>query len=623
MPYPIEDLSKLSSDQVVANDIWFVISHFLNAQDTFNLGRADKNLFNMLMLEVYRKALNERRPSYKIIKGEESNFCITRDGRVLAWGQNANGELGLGDTQPRVIPTFIPDLKDIQAIAPGSFFTFFLNKFGRVFVCGGSNKGEQFVIGNSQNRLIPTLLTTLHDIKTVAASSTHALFLNTTGLVFAAGANYSGQLGMGNTQDYLTPTLIPSLQNMSGISAGNGHSLFLSNAGHVFACGGNSHGQLGLGDTQRRETPTPIPNMNNIHAVEGGFLHSLFLNNSGHVFSCGWNHYGQLGQSAIDDCLTPMQINNLRNIQAMAATDHHSLFLNNKGQVFGCGGNYYSQLGLSNAVTKQYTPRGIPNLQDIQAITANSGQSYFLNRLGQTFACGYNKNGRLGCNSTDHVFQPTLLSSNLHLLIRVVQIPLPSLMHLAHDQAFYGKLCYEACINYLSSMRGTLLYRKYEFELSASPWAGDSLLRSFTAKVLKDNVYKNNSSSAAFFSMLTCFITIYYHLKEIQGNDPSKITADQKRCHEDFVGILQKMSQGEITEFSDLKTHGSQTDKLFTQSKPNFFSKLTPYNNLRAAWVKSIENDPRLLSTMQVLAKHFIGAMGDLKNNIGITAKLM
>jgi alpha-tubulin suppressor-like RCC1 family protein len=37
---------------------------------------------------------------------------IDINGKVLVWGSNTNGEMGLGDTAPRITPTYLNSIDD-------------------------------------------------------------------------------------------------------------------------------------------------------------------------------------------------------------------------------------------------------------------------------------------------------------------------------------------------------------------------------------------------------------------------------------------------------------------------------------------------------------------------------
>jgi len=51
----------------------------------------------------------------EVVCGHSHCFAIAVNGTIFAWGQNASGELGLGDIAPPVVrkPVAIPDLSNV------------------------------------------------------------------------------------------------------------------------------------------------------------------------------------------------------------------------------------------------------------------------------------------------------------------------------------------------------------------------------------------------------------------------------------------------------------------------------------------------------------------------------
>ena len=82
-----------------------------------------------------------------------------------------------------------------------------------------------------------------------AASAYNTVCVTGDGSVFVFGNNYSGQLGVGDTENRLVPTLLSGdLENklVLQVAAGSRHIMFVTADGLVFACGGKSVGQLGV-----------------------------------------------------------------------------------------------------------------------------------------------------------------------------------------------------------------------------------------------------------------------------------------------------------------------------------------------------------------------------------------
>ena len=46
----------------------------------------------------------------------DNSFFLLNDGTVMGCGHNGNGQLGLGDTNDRKVPTLIPNLNNVKQI---------------------------------------------------------------------------------------------------------------------------------------------------------------------------------------------------------------------------------------------------------------------------------------------------------------------------------------------------------------------------------------------------------------------------------------------------------------------------------------------------------------------------
>lgn len=85
------------------------------------------------------------------------SVAITSDGKVLTWGRNDKGQLGLGDLLTRSTPTHVQSLDGLNIVtaACGKGHTLFLTDKGVVYAVG-ENKMGQLGLGNQgANVLIP------------------------------------------------------------------------------------------------------------------------------------------------------------------------------------------------------------------------------------------------------------------------------------------------------------------------------------------------------------------------------------------------------------------------------------------------------------------------------------
>ena len=78
-----------------------------------------------------------------------------------------------------------------------------------MFGCG-YNKDSQLAVGDTENRVVPTLVTGLLKTKTVvqvAAGFLHSACLTADGLLYVCGYGVLGRLGVGDTEGRVVPTL--------------------------------------------------------------------------------------------------------------------------------------------------------------------------------------------------------------------------------------------------------------------------------------------------------------------------------------------------------------------------------------------------------------------------------
>merc|ERR1712166_1043600 len=96
----------------------------------------------------------------QIAAGGYHTLCVNAGGRVFAWGKNECGQLGVGDEEERVVPTLVTGLlktKTVVQVAAGWTHTVCLTADGLVFVCG-NGEDSQLGVGDTEVRVVPTLV---------------------------------------------------------------------------------------------------------------------------------------------------------------------------------------------------------------------------------------------------------------------------------------------------------------------------------------------------------------------------------------------------------------------------------------------------------------------------------
>jgi alpha-tubulin suppressor-like RCC1 family protein len=280
-------------------------------------------------------------------------------GTVEAWGSNSDGQLGNGST-------------------------------------GGSSD-------------TPGQVSSLTDVKDVAAGGRHSLALKNDGTVWAWGNNFFGQLGDGNSgidpdsdtgDAYVSDTPVQVkgekgvgfLTNVKAIAAGGGHSLALKNGGTVRAWGKNFFGQLGNGNETDRKLPVTVTTpsgrpLRDVSAIAAGANHSLALKTNGRMRAWGFNGEGQLGTGNRNDRSVPATVRTssgsaLSGVEAIAGGETHSLALKSSGTVQAWGNNSNGELGDGNAPTDSTTPVPVSGLTNVEAIARGANARHGLAVVG-------------------------------------------------------------------------------------------------------------------------------------------------------------------------------------------------------------------------------------------------
>jgi hypothetical protein len=247
--------------------------------------------------------------------------------------------------------SFLLDLPyRIQAISSGGGHVLLLTEDGRVLSYGRNTCG-QLGLGDYQDRQEPVLIPGLHGIVAVSAGMGHSLVLNRKGEVFGFGSNTCGQLHLVDTLNHL-PLKIERLEDIISITSGHFHSLALDKNGSVYAFGSNRNGQLGVAMDM---TEFVSHSMRDIIFIAAGGNTSGFLDNKGKVCLCGIIRTNSLR--------CPHEINILSNIISASVQGYRSLFLSNEGKIFGfvdAGMNQISiaELVSSGALATLVTPDG-------------------------------------------------------------------------------------------------------------------------------------------------------------------------------------------------------------------------------------------------------------------------
>ncbi len=285
--------------------------------------------------ELRFSSINLGKGEIKDIKAGSDFTCVLfAEGKVKCWGANFFGQLGIGDKRPRGVK---PDEmgENLPFLKLGTSEKIFEISVGGDHACGRTNSGKVICWGLNQNGQLgvedknnrgdsendinhPVNLGKNRRAIKIFAGGAHSCALLDNGLVKCWGRNSSGELGLGNNLDkgVLPGDMGDNLKNVDlAVAVGDLRSILDLALGEDFSCailnieirrpgsiaeknvikcwGNNIYGQLGLGDTENRgdgpnEMGINLPNVNVANSIpsdqEEGFEN---FGGANRIFSSG------------------------------------------------------------------------------------------------------------------------------------------------------------------------------------------------------------------------------------------------------------------------------------------------------------------------------------------------
>ena len=232
--------------------------------------------------------------------GPYASFAINANGTVWAWGLNDQGQLGLGVASAAILAPRSSYFPPLRSIVGGPNHTLAIDNYAKVWAVGYSGNG-QVGSGTWSSVFLPTRLDTITTgVVQISAGGSHSLAVDTSGSVWAWGRDLFGQLGDSPVaSDSNLPRRLTSISDVRSVAAGNAHSLALTNDGKVYAWGRNNERQLGDFTTTDRFVPVPVTSnpagvTDPMSFITAGDAHSMAISQHGQLFGWGRGSSGQV-----------------------------------------------------------------------------------------------------------------------------------------------------------------------------------------------------------------------------------------------------------------------------------------------------------------------------------------
>ena len=365
-----------------------------------------------------------------IAAGLWHSLALKADGTVVAWGYNANGQLGDKSATNRLYPVQVKRLDDttppmIASIGAGAFHSIARDYYGRVYAWGKNEYGQ---LGNndlavtSRNyaaTIFDVATTELIDAIAISAGYEHNLALRHDGTVVAWGNGASGRLGNNASANQARPVYVQkedltTLTGIKEIAAGGFHSLCLDTTGTIWAMGYNFHGQLGLGDNVSRDGAVS-KSLAGVKHISAGYWHSTATLCYGQTRTWGMNDQGQLGNGTVtssNTTVTPTAV--IANAASIVSgsSSYTSAVLHGEGRLWLWGDNSFGQLGNGSAATPA-TPQltyvettAKWPMDGMMKVVGGLNYTLALRADGTVWSWGWNISGQLGNNTRTNSLVP-------------------------------------------------------------------------------------------------------------------------------------------------------------------------------------------------------------------------
>ena len=340
-------------------------------------------------------------------------LAINSRGELYAWGDNGNGQLGIGTTtDTELVPQRVGSDSDWETIRAGEDHSLALKSDGTLYSWGGNDRG-QLGIGGTNNETTPRQVGNADDWKAISAGEGHSLALKSDSTLYAWGANHFGQLGNGEngvnvydeSKDKTAPIQIGTDRDWQTVIAGRFYSLALKTDNTLTAWGYNARGQLGLGDTTSRNEPTKVGSDTDWKAVSGAAwsTHAVKTDDNT-LYAWGYNARGQLGLGDTTSRNRPTPIS--AGWKAVAVGRSHALALKDDNTIYAWGYNVAGQLGLGDAVRRD-RPVQVGSDTDWKAVDAGRVSSFALKSNGTLYAMGRSRVLGIGTDTPQSRNSPT------------------------------------------------------------------------------------------------------------------------------------------------------------------------------------------------------------------------
>ena len=325
----------------------------------------------------------------------DSSAVIKADGSLWMWGNNSNGQLGIGSSWETLPYSDVPIkvMEDVKAVSHEYLQSAAIKNDNSLWVWG--NWGDPAFFGDTNQSNVPIKF--MEDVEAVSIGSGFGAAIKKDGSLWTWGSNTWGELGNGTREDSIIPIKI--MDDVSAVSLGFSCGAVIKKDGSLWMWGSNSSGQLGNGT--REDSLTPIKIMEDVKAISANGGASLAVKKDGSLWV--WGSYSGVVKGTeywvIDDSTVPTKI--MEDVKAVSSGSNHYVIIKKDGSMWTWGTNNYGQLG--NGTTACEDDDSIPTkiMENVKLISVGYNHNAAVKENGSLCMWGGNYDGQLGNGTTE------------------------------------------------------------------------------------------------------------------------------------------------------------------------------------------------------------------------------
>ena len=308
------------------------------------------------------------------------------DGRAWCWGANRQGQLGVGDSLDRFLPTPVATTTRFVQIVAGETHACGVDASGQLH-CWGDNRDRELGDSLGIQRDVPSPVRRWRSVRHLALGARVTCVTDPARVVSCWGTDTHGERGDArhDTVPRAEAEAVRTSQRFDTLAAGRHHVCGLTSERDTYCWGGGA--LLGDGTITDRTTPVRVRTTTRFVSLTAGESVTCGLDADGHALCWGIAFDGQLGQGEPPrpNTFVPAPVAGVIRFRQLSAGKHRVCGLDLDGAAWCWGSNYNGGLGNGGGGSEPAPVR------------VSGGHRFTMLAAGDVHTCGLDEAGRAWC----------------------------------------------------------------------------------------------------------------------------------------------------------------------------------------------------------------------------------